>query len=177
MGALNAYESSESKIIGAAVLIIDLLKGFLSVYLIKILYPDAFIFPALSLMLAVLAHCYSPWIKFKGGRGLATAAGGLLFLSPIIPITWMVVWAIAYYRTKHVHLGNIAATILTGVLGVSSARLLAKYSYPAANNEAEYIIFVVFVLGIISIKHIGPLRDYIKEVKQKENRFINEKRR
>jgi glycerol-3-phosphate acyltransferase PlsY len=50
VGALNAYESSESNAIGGAVLIIDLLKGFLSVYFAKILYPGAFIFPALSLI-------------------------------------------------------------------------------------------------------------------------------
>lgn len=176
VGALNSYESSNSKALGIAVLLIDLLKGFLSVYILKIIYPNNFIFPAISLMFAVFSHCYSPWIKFKGGRGLATAAGGSLLLSPIIPITWMIIWAIAYYRTKSIHAGNIAGTVLTFLLAASSARLLGKYSFPPAQNSWEYIIFVTAILGLIFIKHIGPLKDYIKELKQKENRFGNEKR-
>lgn len=176
VGALNAYETGASTMLGVSVLVIDLLKGLLSVFLLKSIYPGEFIFPAISLVFAVFSHCFSPWIKFKGGRGLAPAAGGFIILSPIIPFFWIIIWAIAYFRTKNIHVGNIAGTALTLALGISSAKLIGKYSIPPAKNEQEYIIFIASILMFILIKHIEPLKDYIKELKQKKNRFGNEKR-
>ncbi len=79
VGAMNSYEITNSKMIGILVFLIDALKGILSVILMKIIFPGEFVFPALALVFAVFSHCFNPWLKFKGGRGLATAAGGVAF--------------------------------------------------------------------------------------------------
>ncbi|MCB9247686.1 MAG: glycerol-3-phosphate acyltransferase [Ignavibacteriales bacterium] len=60
----------------------------------SIFFSNDFLTSSIALNFAVLGHCYSPWIKFKGGRGLATAAGGSLLLSPIIAIIWLISWFI-----------------------------------------------------------------------------------
>jgi glycerol-3-phosphate acyltransferase PlsY len=71
VGALNTIRTSKSKLIGLSVLLIDAFKGALSVFIPLILFPETFIFPALAMLFAVFAHCFNPWLDFKGGRGLA----------------------------------------------------------------------------------------------------------
>ena len=90
VGTLNSYEVTESKLIGISVLISDSVKGILSVLIVKYGVGNEFIFLIVSLNAAVLGHCYSIWLKFKGGRGLATAGGGSLVLSPAILIAWII---------------------------------------------------------------------------------------
>ena len=100
VGVLNSLRVSKSKPIAASVFMIDLMKGWISVLIVASFYPGDYIFPMITLIAAVLAHCYSPWINFKGGRGLATAAGGGLFLSPIILVLWILLWLISYLVKK-----------------------------------------------------------------------------
>ncbi|MBL1214023.1 MAG: glycerol-3-phosphate acyltransferase [Ignavibacteriae bacterium] len=166
IGALNSYEVSNSKLIGILVLLIDFGKGLLAVYLTKLFFEPIFLNPMLALLFAVLAHCYSPWIKFKGGRGLATAAGGSLLFLPAILVLWMLFWVIAFIFRKHIHFANIAATFLTGAIAATSANVLNKYSFPPADSELIYGIFTVLMLLIILIKHKDPFKEWLNARKQ-----------
>lgn len=167
VGALNSYEVSNSKLIGVTVLLIDALKGFGIVYLSKILFGNDFLTGSISLLFGVIGHCFSPWIKFKGGRGLATAAGGSLILAPAILILWLLFWLIAYLFRKNIHFGNITATILTGLLSLSSSDILNKYSIPPADENFLFGVSVMLLMIVIFIKHIKPLKEYIDQQKNK----------
>jgi glycerol-3-phosphate acyltransferase PlsY len=167
VGALNSYEVSNSKLIGVTVLLIDALKGLGIVYLSKILFGNDFLISSISLLFGVSGHCFSPWIKFKGGRGLATAAGGSLILAPAILILWLLFWLIAYLFRKNIHFGNITATILTGLLSLSSSDILNKYSIPPADENYLFGISVFLLMFIIFIKHINPLKEYLNQQKNK----------
>ena len=168
VGALNSYEVSESKLIGISVLLIDALKGFLTVYILKEIYPGEFIIPAIGLTASVFAHCFSPWIKFKGGRGLATGAGGAAFLAPVVLIVWMILWVIAFVFKKNIHVGNIMATILTLALVVTTSEVFMKYSLPPSNNKLEFTIPTAIMLIIILIKHWKPLLEWFGTQKVKK---------
>lgn len=174
VGALNSYEVSESKLIGISVLAIDALKGILTVYILKEIYPEEFIIPAIGLTAAVFAHCYSPWIKFKGGRGLATGAGGAAFLAPVILIVWVILWVIAFIFKKNVHVGNIMATILTLALVITTSEVFMKYSLPPSNNKLEFIIPTAIMLIIILMKHWKPLLEWFGTQKVKNRNLENE---
>lgn len=167
VGALNSYEVSNSKLIGVTVLLIDALKGLGIVYLSKILFGNDFLTGSISLLFGVTGHCFSPWIKFKGGRGLATAAGGSLILAPVILILWLLFWLIAYLFRKNIHFGNITATILTGLLSLSSSDILNKYSIPPADENFLFGVSVMLLMIVIFIKHINPLKEYIDQQKNK----------
>lgn len=174
VGAMNSYEVTQSKILGIVVLIIDLLKGLLSVYLVKILFGNEFTYLMLGLIGAVLSHCFSFWIKFRGGRGLATAAGGALILSlPILGI-WILLWLISYAFRRNIHFGNFSATLLTGALSFSSADVMNRYTNPSANSNIEFSILVSIMLLIILIKHIQPIKEYFKEQSLKARKEKNE---
>ncbi len=60
---------------------------------------------------AVLGHSFSIFTKFKGGKGVATAAGGVLVLMPVSCLIGALVWLITFYATRYVSLGSILAAV------------------------------------------------------------------
>ncbi len=167
VGTLNSYEVTNSKVIGISVLLIDFIKGMLSVLIIKYLLGYVFILQIISLSFAVLGHCYSPWIKFKGGKGLATAAGGSAVLMPVILGLWILFWIAIYLYKKNIQIANTFASLLVGLLAVSTQNILNKFSFPPAKNPGIFAFGVSFMLLIIISKHIIPLKEYFEEQKSK----------
>ena len=169
VGAYNSYDVTKSKQIGISVLLIDLIKGILSVLVVKIFYPDSFVFSALSLFFAVFGHCYNPWLNFKGGRGLATAAGGSLLLVPMLVGVWGVLWAIFYIMRKDILFANIVATVMSILVVFNSGNIAAKYSFPKPVDESSLILLSTSVLILIFIKHIEPLKELVQKQLKKKN--------
>lgn len=167
VGAMNTYEVSKSKLTGFIVFAVDFIKGFSSVVLMKIIYPNEFIYPALALLFAVLSHCFNPWINFKGGRGLATAAGGTILLFPYLLISWIIIWVISYLYKKDILLSNILATPLSLLTVLGKPELAVKYTFPQPKDINSLILFSVAGLTIIFIKHIDPLKEIIQSYKSK----------
>lgn len=171
-GAGNFYRVSKSKSLSILVLLIDALKGAGAVYFTKLFAGDIFLFPMIALIAAVLAHCYNPWLKFKGGRGLATAFGGGLLLSYLSLILWVVLWLIAYIFKKNIHFANFSATLLLGALSFSSARVLNGLTTPPAAENIIFSITVALLMLIILSKHIIPIKEYFRSA----NKNIRDKK-
>ena len=165
VGAMNSFEVTKSKVIGYSVFLVDFLKGFSSALIPVLLFPNEFIYPALSLLFAVFSHCYNPWINFKGGRGLATAAGGAAFMFPFLLIVWSVLWAILYVMRKNIILANISSTVLSLLVVFGTSDIAVKYAYPKPVNLGVLLLVSSAVLVIIFIKHIEPLKELISEIK------------
>ncbi len=161
MGTLNSFEVTNSKKIGISVLIIDLFKGIVSVLLAKYFFPNDFLAITGSLNFAVLGHCYSPWLKFKGGRGLATAAGGAILVSPTILIIWIVIWFLLKKLSKHIHIANIGATLMIIVVVNLFTDNLNKLTFPNADERIFFIFSISLTMLIILSKHIKPLKDLV----------------
>lgn len=174
VGARNAYDVTDSKLIGLVVFLVDALKGFASVYSAQLFFGDAFIFSSLALTGAVLAHCYSPWLKFRGGRGLATAFGGSLLFVYAVPVLWALFWIVAYLFRKHIHFANIAATILTGAIAISNSDILNKYTKERATEDWIFGISVAVVMGIIMSRHIEPFKEWFFSQKRNIEKDKNE---
>lgn len=162
VGAMNSFEITDSKVIGLVVLVIDALKGLLSVYLSVLFFNVNFLPPAIALFFAVFAHCFNPWLNFKGGRGLATAAGGASLLFPFALVIWGILWLIIYVFQKNILWANIWATVALLIIILTSSDIAVKYSYPRAGTRGELILFSMALLIIIFVRHIEPLKDIIK---------------
>ena len=158
VGALNSFRVSKSKPIAASVFIIDLMKGWISVLIVASFYPGDYIFPMITLIAAVLAHCYSPWINFKGGRGLATAAGGGLLLSPIILALWILLWIISYLVKNNSHVANFAASLFAPIISFVAGDFFNGHSAIHAINNLQFGTSLSILFIIILTKHIQPLR-------------------
>lgn len=92
---------------GILVLFLDALKGFVMVAFAK----ESLEFASLVALVAVFAHCYPVYLKFKGGKGVATALGSLLALSPQIIGLVLVVFVIALVGTRRVSVGSISGAL------------------------------------------------------------------
>ena len=160
VGTLNAYEVTRSKTLGISVLLIDLAKGALPMLLL-IVFPrgeDTHLAAAVALVAVVAGHNYSPWIGWKGGRGLAPAAGAALLFSPLFIVAWGVFWVGAFWRSRNVHFGNIAATVLSPfVVLIVPAPFLAV---GAVRIPTAVPLVVAFFLlsALVLLRHAEPLR-------------------
>ncbi|HEY5124101.1 MAG TPA: glycerol-3-phosphate acyltransferase [Ignavibacteria bacterium] len=180
VGALNSYEVTKSKTIGILVLVLDFLKGFIPAFLLAkiILLPLSLaIFP---LLLLVAGHNFSVWIKFKGGRGLATTAGIFVVVNFWLFIIWGVLFLVIFAVRRNVHIGNIAATVLMPLVTIFISDFIVKYNYDFGlyNDDVHYNFNLLFTLSasvciLILIKHIKPLIELIRETKNKKE-IINE---
>ncbi len=165
VGALNSFEVTNSKIIGAIVLISDFIKGLIPILIVKFLVDDYFQLLLNTALFSVIGHCFSVFLKFKGGRGLATAAGSLIIIAPSIFVVWIVIWLISYVYKKHIHFANAAATLLTAILSFTAQKALIYYTFPLASNNFGFSIYVSLIMFVILIKHFEPLKEYFSNAK------------
>ena len=91
---------------GVAVLVLDALKGYLPVAVASALPINAWWIVATGLC-AVLGHIYSPWVRFKGGKGVATSLGVLIGLSPLVALSALAAFGVVTAVTRYVSLGSI----------------------------------------------------------------------
>src|SRR5690606_28169786 len=111
IGATNVLRTG-SKWLAAATLLLDLAKGFFAVWLAAIWWPEATGPAALG---AVLGHCFPVWLKFKGGKGVATAAGVCFGLGWLIGVIYAAVWRSLLAITRISSLAGMSAAIAAPV--------------------------------------------------------------
>jgi acyl phosphate:glycerol-3-phosphate acyltransferase len=162
VGAMNSYDITGSKKTGIIVFILDFLKGAIPA-LIPLFFLDIG-FDTLYIPLAALVagHNFSIWLKFKGGRGLATAAGILMVVNFWIVVIWCVIFVISNLIKKDVHIGNIAATILMPVVLIVLNSLWKNLINNRGINSEDIIVFCVIICILILLKHISPIVSLIK---------------
>lgn len=165
VGAMNSYEVTNSKTIGIIVLLIDFIKGILPLVILKIMGITDFAVLGVSLIACVFAHCYNPWLLFKGGRGLASAAGGSAAFFPFLLVVWGILWLIFYFMKKDITLANVLATVMSFFVTLTSINIALKYTYPKLESEAVLILFVIGLYVIILSKHIEPLQQFLETTK------------
>ena len=158
VGALNTYRVTKSKQISFIVFVIDLLKGFFSVIITILLFGQHFLFPILAITAAVLAHCYSPWLKFKSGKGLATAVGGSFGLSIHVSVAWGILWSVFYLMRRDINLDSIYASLSTAVFSFLGFSVIDKFSLIHSSSNLIFGSLVPIIMAIIISKHITSLQ-------------------
>ena len=150
-GATNVLRTL-GKRAAALVFIGDFLKGSLAVALGGLLAPTDGRGMALAGIAAVLGHCYSPFIGFKGGRGVTTGLGSLLVLSPLAALVATLIGVLAIALTRYVSLGSILG-VLTGSL------LLVALTLTQGGTPAQALFGIVIGVFIVAAHHdnIGRL--------------------
>lgn len=111
IGAMNALRTL-GKGGAIAVLLLDAAKGLIPALCVMRLLHDTRL-AALVAEFAVLGHCFSPWLRFKGGKGVATAIGAVFALSWPAGIVWVIGWLAGALSTTYSSVGSILGAILT----------------------------------------------------------------
>ncbi len=120
IGATNVFRTLGKKW-GSIVFILDFSKAFFPIFLLKVLLdkqhlesavspPDLFLI--LSGAMIVCGHNFSPFMGFKGGKGMASSAGFIFALFPLAGLTCVLSFALVFFFSKYVSLGSIAASVM-----------------------------------------------------------------
>jgi acyl-phosphate glycerol 3-phosphate acyltransferase len=158
IGAMNAYEVTGKRSIGQLVLAADLLKGFLPVLVFEVAglsEPLLVLIPAL-----VLGHCYPIWLRFHGGRGLATTAGALALVNPPAVLIWLAIYGITKKFRDHVHFASIVASggalLLLLVLPIKLIEATTLGMSGVQEDGRNLQVSIGLVVLIILSRHIEP---------------------
>ena len=130
IGATNALRTG-NKSIAYLTLTLDVLKAVIPVLFIKINYPDLIHVSALSLF---IGHVFPIWMKFKGGKGVATYVGILFCLSLNLGILFIFSWLIIFFISKYSSLGSILSSLIIPI-----------FIFFNSNYEIEYFFIIMFV--------------------------------
>jgi glycerol-3-phosphate acyltransferase PlsY len=109
LGAANVMRASGVKA-GVLVALLDMLKGAVSVVLAERLSPNAAA-PAVAGLAAIVGHIYPIWLRFRGGKGVATACGVFSVLTPLAVPPALAVFVVSVWMTKYISLGSVLASI------------------------------------------------------------------
>lgn len=161
VGTLNSYEVTNSKTVGIVVLLLDLIKGLVAVYLAKQFISDDFRILATAGVASVIGHNFPVWLGFRGGRGLATAAGVMLMLGWIMVPFWMFVWFIGNKIFKDVNVGNALATISMILVVILNPFYLLTSVIPNNATAIDFKIYTAVLALVILVRLIQPVRQYL----------------
>lgn len=143
-GSKNIGTTNVFRIVGpktaVLVLIADAFKGILAVGIMSYFFHNPLL-DVVTALGALLGHNYSLFLGFKGGKGVATALGLLIFMMPKVAVASFGIWLVCVLLTRYVSLGSIMAAIFTPPM--------AWYlGYPSA-----YVIFSVVAAFFVVLRH------------------------
>ena len=143
-GSKNIGTTNVFRIVGpktaVLVLIADAFKGILGIGIMSYFFHNPLL-DVVTALGALLGHNYSLFLGFKGGKGVATALGLLIFMMPKVAVASFGIWLVCVLLTRYVSLGSIMAAIFTPPL--------AWYlGYPSA-----YVIFSVIAAFFVVLRH------------------------
>lgn len=157
LGATNLYRVLGWKYAIPAALV-DIAKGLVPVVVFAPQVSDSQLFALACGVVAIIGHVFSVFVGFKGGKGVATAAGVMLGLAPLALTVSALVWAVLVRVTGYVSLGSIAAAAVLPV---------AVYLLEDAPTPALLWIAAAIAAGVIILHR----RNIQRLLKGTENRF------
>ncbi|MDC0983946.1 glycerol-3-phosphate 1-O-acyltransferase PlsY [Candidatus Pelagibacter sp.] len=147
IGATNALRTG-NKLIGYSTLVLDIAKAIIPVIFVKINYPDLIYIASLC---AFLGHVFPVWLKFKGGKGVATYVGILFSINFLLGIIFATSWGIIFLIFRYSSLSSIIGSISIPI-------------YILITDQISNAIFFSIMFVLIFFTH----RENIKRLKNRE---------
>ena len=147
IGAKNVLRTG-NKLIGYLTLVLDITKAIIPVIYVKINFPELIYIASLC---TFLGHVFPIWLKFKGGKGVATYVGILFSINILLGIVFISCWMIIFLLSRYSSLSSIIAS--------SSVPI-----YLLINGNIDILIFFIIMFVLIFFTH----RENIKRLKNKE---------
>ena len=147
IGATNALRTG-NKLVGYSTLILDILKAIIPVIYVKMNYPELIYIASLC---AFLGHVFPIWLKFKGGKGVATYVGILFSINILLGLIFAVSWGVVFLIFRY--------SSLSSIVGSLSIPL-----YLFVTDEKSSVIFFITMFVLIFFTH----KENIIRLKNKE---------
>ena len=159
VGATNVLRTG-NKLIAFLVLCLDIFKGFVPFLILKFYFNDVSLLNKIIIChFAVIGHIFPIWLKFKGGKGVATYIGFLLGTNPYISISFLIVWFIVAIITKYSSLSSLIAIFV------------APLFFIFINFNFYIVIFFIYLSMIIYLKHSENLKRLLNKTESKIKLF------
>ena len=137
IGATNVLRTG-NKFIAITTLFLDILKGVAPVLITNHFFPSLIYFSGLS---TLLGHIFPIWLKFKGGKGVATYLGVIFVLSFNLGLIFCLLWILVAFITKYSSLSSIVSTFIVFLI-----------SFIENNFELNSYLFITFVIILYTHK-------------------------
>ena len=147
IGATNVLRTG-NKLIGYLTLALDITKAIIPVIYVKINFPELIYIASLC---AFLGHVFPIWLKFKGGKGVATYVGILFSINILLGVVFISCWIITFLISKYSSLSSIIASLSVPI-----------YLFIIGNIDSVFFFIIMFVLIFFTHK------ENIKRLKNKE---------
>ena len=147
IGATNALRTG-NKLIGYSTLILDIAKAIIPVIYVRVNFPELIYIASLC---AFLGHVFPLWLKFKGGKGVATYIGILFSINISLGIVFVASWTVIFLIFKYSSLSSIIGTLTIPI-------------YLIMTGETNNIVFFSIMFVLIFFTH----KENIKRLKNKE---------
>lgn len=154
VGATNVLRTG-NKYLAFAVLCLDILKGLLPFIIVNYLYDINIIHSAFLCHFAILGHIFPIWLKFKGGKGIATYIGFLIGLNFLIGLLFLVTWISIALISRYSSLSSLVASLVAPLY----------FFFISSNNFVG--IFLLYLFFIISLKHRENIKRLISGIENK----------
>lgn len=155
---------------GYPVFLIDAFKGFAAVRVAFLLVnywpgakPYAEYIAILAAIMSVAGHSFPVWLKFKGGKGVATSAGALAGLVPLAVPFVMLVWIVVFEISRYVSLASVIAAIALPII----VSLLARWKFV---DTWAFIYFSVIIMLLVLWRHRSNLSRLLHGTEQRFRR-------
>ena len=140
IGASNVWRTM-GPVWGIAVFLFDFCKGFFPTLLAGRMHEVSPWLPVLVGLAAILGHNFSPFLKFKGGKGVATSLGVVYGLSPIAAAVGFAVWGLCLLITRYISVSSMVAAVVTSLVLIG------------LNRDLPHVLFALLVAFFVVIKH------------------------
>ena len=134
---------------GIAVYVLDALKGLLPVILAKFLWPGTTVglqwFYIAVALAAILGHIFTPYLRFKGGEGVATASGAMLALAPLPLLIALLAFILVFVLTRYVSLGSITAALVFPI-AVALEKILRNQDPLVPVLGVGWLLFILVIV-------------------------------
>jgi len=147
IGATNVLRTG-NKAIGYATLILDIVKAITPIIYVKFYFPE---FLYITSLCAFLGHVFPIWLKFKGGKGVATYVGILFTINIYFGLVFITTWLITFALSKFSSLSSLTASFSVPI-------------YLLILTQFDQVIFFMIMFVLIFFTH----RENIKRLKNKE---------
>jgi len=131
IGATNVLRTG-NKFIGYLTLALDILKAIIPLLIIKFNFPEFIFLSSLSIF---LGHLFPIWLKFKGGKGVATYVGMLFCINLVLGFVFIISWFIVFLISKYSSLASLMAALTIPI-----------YHFIIIDNGNYYFFIILFIL-------------------------------
>ena len=154
VGATNVLRTG-NKYLAIAVLCLDILKGLAPFIIINSLYDINILHSVFLCHFAILGHIFPIWLKFKGGKGVATYIGFLIGFNFLVGVYFLVTWITIALISRYSSLSSLVASII------------APLYFFFINPNNLVCIFLIYLFLIISLKHRENIKRLISGTENK----------